>query len=384
MANDLQLPQQLASANQTLTAQCHCKSVHITITIPTSTLPLPVHICHCQICRNIHGTPCSFHAPLPQGIQPEFISPSSLETSLTGYMHKLAKSERFFCSTCGCHIGDRDLELDSGTGKPKWHIATSIFTPNSESYFQLRSHAFTASSKGDGLYSWLPSVNGRELHTWNPAPDDHEFSIPRAETPEPQFDDQGNQVLLAECHCSGVKFTIPRPTAEEKSDPFLSRFISREDDSKRVACLCVCTDCRLVDGTHVIGWAFAPLKSLQPSIPANFTGFGTLKAYRSSENVLRGFCGKCGATVFYTSDDEKRAPTEEKRVVDIAVGILRAPEGDVAAEKWLTWRTGRLAKMQSGKDYDNSFAESLKKGMEDWGRKKYGKVVEFNIPQDDA
>lgn len=130
------------------------------------------------------------------------------------------------------------------------------------------------------------------------------------------------------------------------------------------------------------GWTFAPLSSLKPNIPANFEGFGTLKAYRSSENVLRGFCAKCGATIFYTIDDEERAPEEGKRIVDVAVGILRAPEGDVAAEEWLTWRTGRLAGMQSGKEYDEGFAEGLKKGLAEWGSQKHGKVLEFNIPLD--
>jgi len=137
-----------------------------------------------------------------------------------------------------------------------------------------------------------------------------------------------------------------------------------------------------VSGTHVIGWTFAPLKILQPAIPADFRGFGTLKAYRSSENVLRGFCGRCGATIFYTADDEERAPDEEKRIVDVAVGVLRAPEGDVAAEEWLTWRTGRLAGMQSGKEYDEGFAEGLKEGLAEWGAKKHGRVLEFNIPLD--
>ncbi len=71
---------------RTLTAQCYCKSVHFTVTVPASSLPLPVHLCHCPTCRYTHGTPCIFHASLPRGIQPEFVSPSSL-ASATGYTH---------------------------------------------------------------------------------------------------------------------------------------------------------------------------------------------------------------------------------------------------------------------------------------------------------
>ncbi|KAK4183071.1 Mss4-like protein [Podospora australis] len=377
MSSDLHLPHQLPGANQTLTAQCHCKTVHFTITLPTSSLPLPAYLCHCHICRYIHGTLCIFHASLPKGVEPEFIS-GNPEEILTGYTHDQAASERYFCSTCGCHIGDRDLEADPETGKYPWTIATSILTPQNENTFQIRAHYFTTSTPGDGVYSWLPAIGDRKLHIPKPRQDSDKISKP--EPSLPQTDDQGNEVLLAQCHCAGVSFALTRPSEEEKADPFLSRFLSPIDSSKRVACVCVCKDCRLVDGTHAIGWTFAPLSCLKPSIGSDLK-YGTLKAYRSSENVTRAFCGKCGATVFYTTEDEERANTEDKRIMDIAVGILRAPEG-ILAEEWLTWRTGRLAGLPSGLEYDRAFTESLDKGMKEWGLKKYGEVTTFNIPRD--
>lgn len=73
---------------------------------------------------------------------------------------------------------------------------------------------------------------------------------------------------------------------------------------------------------------------------------------------------------------------EEKRIVDIAVGILRAPEG-ILAENWLTWRTGRLAGLQSGREYDAAFSDALGKGMQEWGTRKHGEVTHFNIPHDE-
>ncbi|KAJ4289314.1 hypothetical protein N0V88_007065 [Collariella sp. IMI 366227] len=226
MTADLHLPHQQAGAYKTLTAQCHCKSVHFTVHVPTSALPLPVHLCHCSICRQTHGTFCSFHAPLPRDVEPVFISPSSIESSLTGYIHSpQAASERFFCTTCGCHIGDRDLRpdwADPSAGKPEWRIATSIFSPQDEDTFQIRSHVFTTPSIEPNLATWLPSINSRAIHVWNPAPNDPKFPLATAQLLKPDIKDN---LLLAECHCSGVRFTIPHPSPEEASDPFLSRFL---------------------------------------------------------------------------------------------------------------------------------------------------------------
>ncbi|KAL2125819.1 hypothetical protein VTI74DRAFT_2602 [Chaetomium olivicolor] len=396
MAADLHLPHQLAAAYETLTAQCHCKSVHFTVNVPTSALPLPVHLCHCSICRQTHGTLCCFHAPLPKGVEPEFVSPSSVESSLTGYIHSdKAASERFFCTTCGCHIGDRDLRPDPDTGKPEWRIATSIFNPQDEATFQIRSHVFTDPSTEPNLATWLPSIGSRAIHVWNPSPDDPNFPLASSNPPAPDVNDD---VLLAQCHCAGVRFTIPRPSSHEASDPFLSRYLragptpSPSDGPssratgpsalKRVACLCLCADCRLVSGAHAVPWTFVPLSVLRPQIPAGLEGFGTMRVYCSSEKVRRTFCGTCGATVFFVLDDEERVPSEEKRIVDVAVGLLRGKDGRVAVEEWVTWRTGRLAGMGTGREYDGGFAKALTEGLGKWAEQRYGGRVEFNIPQD--
>jgi hypothetical protein len=64
--------------------------------------------------------------------------------------------------------------------------------------------------------------------------------------------------------------------------------------------------------------------------------------------------------------------------VDIAVGLLRAPEG-IAAENWLTWRTGRIAFAPSGERFDASFTCALKEEFETWGKNKYGTSLSFDI-----
>lgn len=363
MAQKLHLPPELPSASTTLTAQCHCKNVHYTITLPSHALPLPVHICHCTVCRRTHGALSCIHAPLPAGVTPSFIEPSSMDV-MTGYTHDpKAVSERFFCSTCGCHIGDLAREVDQD-GHRGWIVATSIFDRHDEETFQIRKLTMTTSSPGGGLYTWLPSINGRELEVRDTPPAASPFTGSAEDPPKPEVDENGNERLYAECHCGGVSFTIPRPTIPAiANDPFFQKYIPKRDPSKWMGVLDACDDCRLVTGTHIISWTFVPSAHLSPPLRRDLR-LGTMKTYVSSPGVLRGFCGVCGATVIYACHD--REPTVEQRVVDVAVGLLRAPEG-VLAEEWLCWRTERIAYRESGRRYDPGFYEALETNFRAWG-----------------
>ncbi|KAM7183899.1 DUF636 domain protein [Rhypophila sp. PSN 637] len=402
----MDLPPELPTSHLTLTAQCYCKSVHFTITVPASALPLPVHLCHCHICRYTHGTPCIFHAPLPKGIAPEFISPSSLEASLTGYEHDQAASTRYFCSTCGCHIGDRDVpdsnaqsasSDDDPTVHLEWRVANSIFSLPDINSSGPQNATSSSASGPNGLYNWLPSIDSRPLRIWNPTPSSPDFVVPPPSAPGPRTNPKGEDVLLAECHCSGVSFAIPRPrtilsnpslpdgfkdsiktylppaSPYDKDSNQESGEVQR-DTNKWGGILDLCDDCRLVDGTHVIGWTFVPLHALEPAIKSDLK-HGTLKTFESSPGVLRAFCSVCGATGVWDGTGEDPYPY---MIVDVATGILRAP-GGVAAEDWLTWRTARLAWQASGEEYDSSFATSLARGFAEWGVKTHGKAIDFPI-----
>lgn len=373
MAEKLHLPPELPSASTTLTAQCYCKAVHYTLTLPSHALPLPVHICHCSVCRRTHGSLACFHAPLPAGVSPSFVAPSSMD-ALTAYVHgPQAVSERYFCSTCGCQVGDLDLEADRD-GRKSWTVATSIFDRHDEDVFQIRTLAMTKSSPGGGLYQWLPAINSRKLEVRDSPFPKSTFS-PEPEAPtKTEVDDAGNEVLRAECHCGGVSLAIPRPTPAIANDPVLGDNVSKQDPTKWVAGLDACDDCRLLTGTHVIAWAFVPGVHLSPPLPPDLK-VGTMRSYESSPGVLRGFCGVCGATVAYRCDD--REPTEEQRVVDIAVGVLRAP-GGVLAEDWLCWETKGIAYGESGRRYDPGFYEALLGSIRAWGEETHRGPTEGN------
>jgi len=375
---------QQSEATETLLAQCHCKSVHFRVTVPHSALPLPAHLCHCHICRQTHGALASFHAPLPDDIAPEFISPSSIADSLTAYTHSPeAASTRYFCKTCGCHIGDVDVVANKQTGNRQWRVATSIFAEHGQDVFQFRTQMFTRGAPtqgGAGLPVWLRCVGDRELDVLNPEPGDAQHPIPLPGPPQAESDEHGEQVIRAQCHCGGVSFAIPRPdhpVHQLCSDPFISCFIAPNDPRKWIGVLDTCSDCRLVTGAHVQAWTFVPAAFCSPPVPSDLKGFGTLVPYKSSTGVLRGFCGVCGATVFFSC--EGRAPSQKQRIVDVAVGLLRAPEGDVVCDEWVTWRTGRIAHRESGRRFDAAFSETLEQGFAEWGIGRYGEAYTWDV-----
>lgn len=345
--------------SKTLTAACHCRGVQFTITLPSECLPLQVHLCHCSICRYTHGAPCTFHAPLPDGIKPEFKSRSGFE-NLTAYNFP-SNGTKYFCSTCGCHIGDRAHD------DHRWVISTAIFDTNKKEtgIWEFETHLCPQSAADGGISTFLLSINGREMKMLDPP-----SSLPTA-AKAPRIEEANkDEKLQAKCHCGGVSFEISRPTTEFTTDPSSKNWVSPLDSRKWLALIDLCKDCRLVNGTHVIGWMFVPKTHISPTLPSTLA-IGTSKKYSSSEGVVRTFCGTCGATVFYSC-------VQRPEIVDIATGILRAPEG-VMAENWALWRAGRPAWSEDGLAYDTGFSRALIEGMKQWGIER-GHTEDFTIP----
>ncbi|KAE8382711.1 Mss4-like protein [Aspergillus bertholletiae] len=345
---------------KTLTAACHCRSVHFTVTVPGDALPLDVHLCHCSVCRYTHGALCSFHAPLPKEIHPEFISPSGLD-KLTRYTHSQSKSTRFFCSNCGCHIGDRD-HING-----RWVVSSAIFDHSGdETVWRISSHIYANGSTKGGLFEFVPRIMSREVTLSNSGNQQDETAM-QGNLKAPECDDRS---LRAECHCGGVSFNISRPSRDFVDDLANRKWVLEGKEDKWLGALDVCDDCRLVSGTNVAAWMFVPVSYISPSPPDNLL-IGSSKRYSSSEEVVRTFCGTCGAVVFYSCSDRPG-------VVDIAVGILRDPKS-VLAESWVVWRTGRIAHFKDGIRYDPVFTESLGEGLQLWGKERHGEVLDFVI-----
>lgn len=350
-----------AASTKTLEAKCFCGAVHFTIDAPLSRLPFRAHLCHCSLCRYATGAPCVFHTPLRE-IKPNFIAPSS-PANMTSYVGEGFGCLSDFCSTCGCHIA----MIENGN----WVVSTSIFTDHSPEVFQINRHIFSKSAKDGGIAQFATRVGDREMIDWNPPPEDPRSAVVQS---QPEVDADGQERLRAKCHCGGVSFTVGRPTQEVIDDEFAGQFVSPLDKTKWLATLDACDDCRLTTGTHMIGWTFLPLSACDPPIKSDLK-IGTSKTFVSSAGVLRSFCGTCGASVFFSCDE--RRPDGKRQVVDLATGVLRAPEGPMA-ENWLEWRS-KIAWASSGKKFDGDFVEGVQEGINKWVVAKHGKELTFSI-----
>ena len=98
--------------------------------------------------------------------------------------------------------------------------------------------------------------------------------------------------------------------------------------------ICHCTDCRTWSGAPMVGWMAFREES--------FTVTGTPARYRSSEHVVREFCGTCGTGMFY------RNPAMLPGIVDVQSGTLDSPEAhapgaQIMVKDRLPWADGIAA-----------------------------------------
>ncbi|MBV8342760.1 MAG: GFA family protein [Gammaproteobacteria bacterium] len=76
----------------------------------------------------------------------------------------------------------------------------------------------------------------------------------------------------------------------------------------RHLCYCHCTSCRRAAGAPVVSWATFASEHFRVTK-------GTLSEFRSSPQVLRGFCAACGSSLTWRSE---RQPAE----IDVALATL--------------------------------------------------------------
>jgi hypothetical protein len=226
-------------------------------------------------------------------------------------------------------------------------------------------HIYTSTTRDGGLAALLPTIDGREIKTW----DTESGSKPAVIAEEPSRDLK-DDTLLAQCHCGGVSFNISRPRKEYIDSPASKGWVYPSDNSKWLATFDACSDCRLVTGTHVIAWLFVPVDHIAPALPHDLLT-GTAKSYKSSKGVHRTFCGTCGATVFFSEDTRSG-------IVDVATGILHARDGFMLRD-WAIWRTARLGYPNDGLKYDEAFTKSLGEGLEGWGKQTHGEARDFVV-----
>jgi len=157
-------------------------------------------------------------------------------------------------------------------------------------------------------------------------------------------------VLHGGCFCKAITYTISVPALESRPvipDPPKRPFGLQNKVTERLPIITLdhCNSCRRISGSIVECWFVCPqswatfsllsrsLEShpippttsevLRPSKEVERVTF--IKAFQSSENAHRSFCGRCGThlSFFYSGDDDEMAREENwGPYFDIAVGTL--------------------------------------------------------------
>lgn len=344
-------------ADQTsIRASCMCRAATHTFTAPTSSLPLPAHLCSCNISRRISGALLTSYVRFPDGSKPDV---SSLKAYRSSDILR-----RHFCPTCGTQMY---LEYaDDG----HFEVATGCLE-RTEGVVEFTGHCWIESAPDGGAADLVPSVGGRTLDrflrepgTSSKAPVGWRGEAAGADAqPQHQQQEEDKDELYAHCHCGGVKLWISRPGEEStrtvRNAAFPDLLIPESSGASRanpandpwwapragkfLAGTCACTSCRTSSGFEVTWWSFVPVALI--SVDDGKGGrapfrrqpyWGTMAAYRSSDDVTRTFCSDCGCTFFWDGD-------ERPMLVDLAVGTLDAPGGKVRAEDWLFYRYTRVS-----------------------------------------
>lgn len=228
-----------------LEAKCLCGSVHFQVEAPDSLLPLSAYLCHCSICRYSTGAPCIFHTVLPPEAKRTFVAPSSMD-NLDSW--PVGPQSWKFCSTCGCHI-------TAVSPEGAWTMANSLFVDHSPGLVRINKQLFTKSAKGGGISEMCSEIGGNEIASWNPPDDSPDAKLVESKQ---EFGPDGEERLRAECACGGVSFTIRRPDKTVLEDEHWKKYVYPHDKSKWSATFDLCSDCRIANSTHVVGWMFLP------------------------------------------------------------------------------------------------------------------------------
>ncbi|KAH7144055.1 glutathione-dependent formaldehyde-activating enzyme [Dactylonectria macrodidyma] len=365
-----------------LRISCLCGSVsQLVPSRPAIDTPPTLSLCHCNTCRYSTGLLCASYYP---------IASPSVPSGITQYEGADGWT-RHFCSSCGCHVfrcrpaSEQEVEWELATGV----IIESLHEDGSPDVISYASHDHVSDTKDGGISVWIQDFQGGKMElVENAVPSVH----PRASLDEDH--------LPASCDCGRVSFHITRPNSgsylpRSNISDLISAYCStdeaitqnpgdekwwiRADGTKYLGGTCACRSCRLTSGFEIQTWAFVPQTNIffhtagldrkETVVPLDFDALpaGTLTSYRSSLDVLREFCGSCGATVFW---HDKWRPD----LIDVSIGLFKASDG-ARAEGWIDWWTERVSFTEevengrSGREARRArdLIASLEEGLRHWG-----------------
>ncbi|KAF2448795.1 hypothetical protein P171DRAFT_428807 [Karstenula rhodostoma CBS 690.94] len=260
---------------------------------------------------------------------------------------------------------------------------------NTDGLLEYKAHIWIEDTPDGGASQLLTHINGEPLDRYLREPRQSDL-VPRDWRAEPQAPPSSTTPIYAHCHCKGVEFWIAFPNAAsaETESPWPDLLVPSETGSSAnlknypwwiptpnhyLAGTCARRSCTRASGFDITLWAFVPVANItldaDGKVPFTRSPYwGTIKTYRSRDDVTRPFCGRCGASVFY---DGHGTPS----VVDVAVGLLDARSG-ARAEEVLAWWPGRV----SFKEYalNRKLIQGIAEGLGEWGERCRGQT--FVVP----
>lgn len=363
--SSLLLPAKFAMEETALSVACMCGAASHQFSVPTSSLPLGTHLCSCDISRRISGSLLTSYVNITHGLggaKPDLAALTPYESSniLT----------RYFCSSCGTQMYleyKHDGHFEAATG--------TLQVNNADEVIAYKSHMWIADTKDGGASPFIQTAGETHLPRYLAEPGRSEI----AQLDWPSEKKQHERMPIhAHCHCRGVQFYIQPPNEASKSaqSPFADLLVPYHTGSsanpqnhawwlpqpgRYLAGTCACDSCRRASGFDITFWAFIPAVNItldedgQQPFKRN-PYWGTMKTYRSSRNVTRTFCGRCGANVFWDGD-------ERPSVIDVAVGLLDARSG-ARAEEMLVWWPNRVSFREEA--FHKGLIAGLESGLKEW------------------
>lgn len=209
---------------------------------------------------------------------------------------------------------------------------------------RLARHIWVADTVDGGASAWLrrPNADGKEIPRYRERlGEELPWDWPQASSLAELEGKQEQEALPVWCHCRGIELRLRRGDYASREREQLPWFVDPTTD-RLLAGFDACDSCRLQVGCDIVelaniaqadGGALPKTTAeLQAAVDAGDPAVGTLAYYRSSPDVRRYFCRVCSASAFYACDDRPE-------IVDVAVGLLEAPDG-ARAEGLLSWGLG--------------------------------------------